>query len=387
MNQAVSHLFLSAIELEPTERCRYLAEAVVPEAVRALAARLVAAHERAGDFLERTVEAGFELLSSRTGQRLGPYQLTERLAEGGMGEVYRASYSGDSKCPVVIKLLKKSLVRARERETMFEREGRLLNQLRHPNIVSLHHRGTAEDGSTYLAMAYVPGTTLTAYARKKGLDLRQKLGLFRALCRPVNHCHAHGVIHCDLKPENILVDESGAVTLIDFGIAQEIGATTGERVPFTLPYASPEQIKGGQLSVATDIHALGIMLYQLICDELPCPSRAQIAQRTALLEHRPDLDPQQLKKLPSLLARVISLCIKPDPAARFASVSNLLQALALVEAQLRPAAKSKVNQGLQAASTQGRVRRAPARSAIQRPWQSSQAPQRGGAGAALPARL
>lgn len=387
MNQAVSQLFFTAIELDPTERCRYLAEALVPDTVRALAARLVAAHERAGDFLERTVEAGFAMLSSRVGQKVGPYRLTELLAEGGMGEVYRASYSEGNQRPIVVKLLKKSLVRAREREAMFEREGQLLNRLRHPDIVSLCHRGTAEDGSAYLAMAYVAGTTLTEYARKKALDLRQKLALFRAVCRPVNHCHGQGVIHCDLKPENILVDDSGAVTLIDFGVARELTETKRERVPYTQPYASPEQVRSEQLSVATDIHALGVMLYQLVCEELPSSDHNQIADCSAALNKGFDLNAKKLQALPPMLARLIRHCVEAEPSARFASVSSLLHELAQVEAQLRPATKRTVVQRIQTNSPRTHVIRKPALGSMQKLWPISQAPHRGGAGATLPARL
>ncbi len=341
MNQAVSQLFFSAIELAPAERRRHLAEAPVPESVRALAARLVAAHENAGDFLESTVQAGFELLSSRVGQHLGAYRLTELLAEGGMGEVYRASYADASQRPVVVKLPKKTLVRAREREVLFEREGQLLNMLRHPNIVALYHRGTTAQEATYLVMEYVAGANLMAYAKSRNLTLAQKLQLFRSLCQPISFCHGRGVIHCDLKPENILVDETGTVKLIDFGVAHRLDeALEVERHPYTLPYASPEQVKGGELSAATDIHALGVLLYQLLVEELPFKGQCQMSRRAALLKGQPTLAARQLNSLPAPLARLIRRCVAVDPSARFANVPALLNELALVEHQLQASARA-----------------------------------------------
>ncbi len=204
----------------------------------------------------------------------GPYRLTDLIGEGGMGVVYRA-VRDDLSSVAAIKVLRDAWLSPARRER-FLAEQRTLAQLHHPSIAHLFDAGTLADGMPWIAMEYVEGEALDDYCRQRGLPLRDRLTLVRAVCEAVLHAHQHLVIHRDLKPSNILVRSDGTVKLLDFGIAKQLdqgGATadvtrTGLRL-MTPAYAAPEQVRGEPVGVRTDIYSLGVLLYELVAGELP----------------------------------------------------------------------------------------------------------------------
>ena len=174
-----------------------------------------------------------------------------------------------------LKLLRDAWI-SPSRRARFLTEQRTLAQLDHPGIAQLHDAGTLTDGTPWFAMEYVEGVALTEHCRAQGSGLAERLRLFRAVCEAVQHAHRHAVIHRDLKPSNILVKADGAVKLLDFGIAKQLETTgpgtdptrTGLRL-MTPAYAAPEQVTGGRLGVATDVYALGVLLFELLSGRLP----------------------------------------------------------------------------------------------------------------------
>jgi eukaryotic-like serine/threonine-protein kinase len=224
--------------------------------------RLLAAHEAAGEFLEKP-----PLRSGEPDPRhVGRYEIVRKLGEGGMGRVYFAEPG-----PVAIKTIRRDLD-AELVVRRFARERDLLRRLVHPNISRLIEAGTTEDGTFYLVLAYVEGMQLDEYCERHALAIPDRLQLFQQLCRAVAFAHERLVVHRDLKPANILVTTGGTPVVLDFGLAKltrtnleaALDSTrTGHRL-LTPEYASPEHVRGLRITSAADVYALGLILYELL---------------------------------------------------------------------------------------------------------------------------
>jgi len=276
----VEALFPEVLALTGAARAQFLERNCKNQPqVRAEIESLLAAAESGTDFFEHSVVVITPSLTETTlaaGSRLGPWRVLEPLGRGGMGEVYRAERAdGTFAMQVAVKLLKRGLdsdAIARR----FRRERRILAQLSHPNIAHLLDAGVADDGRPYLVMEYVRGESITAYCESGRVLLPEILRLMCAICDAVDEAHRHLVVHRDLKPSNVLVTAEGQIKLLDFGIAKLLieddeDATGGTRdmVPLSPSYAAPEQILHGVISTATDVYALGVLLYLLLTGRLP----------------------------------------------------------------------------------------------------------------------
>jgi tetratricopeptide (TPR) repeat protein len=210
------------------------------------------------------------------GGRIGPYLLVELAGQGGMGTVYRAVREDDYRQQVALKVVKREI----ETESLLERfrqERQVLALLNHPNIARILDGGTTPDGRPYLVMEWVQGSPITDYCASRGLPLKERLGFFQSVCHAVAHAHANLVVHRDLKPSNILIADDGVPKLLDFGIAKILTPETNADFTATLPgtraltpdYASPEQVRGDPITIATDIYSLGAVLYELLSGARP----------------------------------------------------------------------------------------------------------------------
>ena len=213
------------------------------------------------------------------GQVIGSYTLDRLLGEGGMGSVWLAHRSdGLYESRVAIKLLNPALLGPGGIER-FRREGRALGRLADPNIARLIDAGVTGAGQPYLVLEYIEGEKITAWCDAHTLDAQARVRLFLSVLAAVTHAHAKLILHRDLKPSNILVTLEGQVKLVDFGIAKLLDDGAGDAAPpgltqvaghaFTPDYAAPEQIQGGEVSVATDVYALGVLLYVLLTGRHP----------------------------------------------------------------------------------------------------------------------
>ncbi len=201
------------------------------------------------------------------GRRIGHWTLLEEIGRGGMSVVYKARRSeADFEQLAAVKLLSLAALGS-EGSARFEQERRLLARLRHPHIAALIDGGFADDGTPFLAMTLVEGETLKHYCEHRQLDWRQCARLLIQICDAVAHAHRNLMVHRDLKPANIMVTAQGVPVLLDFGIAKLLDDThhdtrTGMRA-MTPGYAAPEQMQGGQITTATDVYALGVILRTL----------------------------------------------------------------------------------------------------------------------------
>ncbi len=287
----VETLFAEALA-RPVEARRAFAEAQAEEAaVRAELLALVAAAEATGGFLESPVSVvgppAFEE-SLPAGTVLGPWRVGDRIGVGGMGEVYSAQRAdGAYESEVAVKVLKRGLdtdaVMGR-----FLRERRVLAQLVHPNIARLLDAGATQDGRPYLVMERVRGQPITDACRARGSSVVEVLRLMGTVCDAVHEAHRNLVVHRDLKPSNVLVSEDGAVKLLDFGIAKLLADPAADDTQhtglaaLTPAYAAPEQLLGQEVTTATDVYALGIVLYQLLTGALPHRRQNMAAAMAAL---------------------------------------------------------------------------------------------------------
>ena len=279
----IQSLFHEALSLPEEERAAFL-ERLTEEDPLVLAnlRGMLAVDAGEASVMDRGLAAAAGSVLEGTAPRIaqfGPYRTESILGRGGMGVVYRAMRR-DPDARVAIKVLRDPFL-SPARQERFQREQQILTRLNHPAIARLYEANTLEDGTPYFVMELVEGTTLVDHCRATGADLYERLDLFRQVCRGVLEAHRHAVIHRDLKPSNIMVTREEAsgtarIKLLDFGIAKELRdptthmtQTEAELRLMTPAYASPEQIRGEQIGVATDVYSLGVVLYELLTGRMP----------------------------------------------------------------------------------------------------------------------
>ncbi|HEV8376569.1 MAG TPA: serine/threonine-protein kinase, partial [Candidatus Polarisedimenticolia bacterium] len=284
----ISAILDQALEFPAGERSRFLDKecAQDPDLKREILA-LLATSEKSPGLLEASFEgwagtllreiAGEDSDAETMGIAVGPYRTLGEVGRGGMGVVLLAERAdGQFQHRVALKLIKKGLD-SEEILSRFLRERQILARLQHPHIARLLDGGLSADGRPYFAMEYVEGEPLTSFCDRRGMGIEQRLGLFLDACSAVQHAHRSLVVHRDLKPSNILVTTEGEVKLLDFGIARLLSAEGGGDATLTQPgprpmtpeYAAPEQVRGEPATTATDVYALGLVLYELLVGRRP----------------------------------------------------------------------------------------------------------------------
>jgi len=285
------------------------------------------------------------------GELFGNYRLIERIARGGMGDVYRAERAdGAYQAQVAVKLLRAS-IDTEALTARFRREREILARLKHPNIARLLGGGSGPGGIPFLVMEWVDGVALTEYLQHRQPDLPGRIVLFATVCEAVAYAHRNLVLHRDLKPGNVLVDREGQVKLVDFGIGKLLGEdddadsalTRQGAVPMTPAYASPEQLLGESVTTASDVYSLGVMLYEVLTGQRPfardtdTPAGLAEAVRTEILT-RPSQAlaraaaadsamRRQARRLQGDLDTIVAVALRCEPDRRYPSVDALLQDL------------------------------------------------------------
>ncbi|HEX7078296.1 MAG TPA: tetratricopeptide repeat protein [Candidatus Eisenbacteria bacterium] len=288
-------------------------------------------------------------VSELLGRALGPWRLVEAIGRGGMGAVYRAErVGGDFAQQVAVKVLRPGLA-AGDLLARFRRERQILARLEHPHIARFVDGGMTEDGLWWFALEYVSGAPITDACERRALDLDATLALFLQACDAVQFAHRNLVVHRDLKPSNILVSDEGEVKLLDFGIAKllEPGATADERTllgaaAMTPQYAAPEQVRGEAPTTATDVYAVGLVLYELLTGERAYGRKIKTLEeaRRAVLEEEPEAPSARVRRagpgtrraawarrLRGDLDAITLTALRKEPERRFASVEAMTEDL------------------------------------------------------------
>jgi len=340
-------LLKQALELDQPEREAWLARLQREQPAQAAEVAALLAKEAgldAAGFL-RTRAGEDAPGEGLNGRRLGAYTLERPLGKGGMGTVWLGRRSdGRYEGQAAVKLLNLALLDPVGSER-FRREGTLLARLSHPNIARLLDAGVTDGGQPFLVLEYVEGTRIDRYCDDRRLSPEARLRLFLNVLAAVSHAHANLIVHRDLKPSNILVTPDGTVKLLDFGIAKllqegqgEAEAPTltgvGERV-LTPEYAAPEQIRGEAVTIATDVHTLGVLLYVLLAGRHPTGDAGRVAAE--YLRDTLDTEPPRLsaavtaRRLRRLYAgdldNILAKALRKRPEERYATVDALAEDL------------------------------------------------------------
>jgi eukaryotic-like serine/threonine-protein kinase len=284
----LSALMDEALALPSSEREAFCAALDTTHSEHAEMIReLLRAHAQAeaSGFLEGTISpeavlqsgdpnALAEVQPKRAGLVLGPYRLIRKLGEGGMSSVWLAERDhGSFTRQVALKCLPAYFGNAQFRERLLK-EAMILGGLSHPGIAQLFDAGLSSSGEPFMALELIDGEPITEYCDRLKLDLKARVRLVAEACEAVAYLHRHSVVHRDIKPSNVFVDKTGRVKLLDFGIAKILDeasseATLASSLAFTPEYAAPEQMTGGHITTATDIYALGVLLYRLLTGTRP----------------------------------------------------------------------------------------------------------------------
>jgi len=276
----------------------------------------------------------------RIGERMGAYAVVKELGRGGMGAVYLAERAdGQFEKRVAIKVLKRG-TDTDEVLRRFRIERQILARLDHPNIARLLDAGTTDDGLPYFIMDYIVGAPVTRFAVAQKLSTHQRLELFLKICAAVEFAHRNLVVHRDIKPSNILANAESEPKLLDFGIAKLLAKdedaaqlTSEAQQRFTPVCASPEQAKGGAITVATDIYSLGALLYELLSDQKPHrfsntnPTREELAlvvgEQVPAAPSTVASDAQTARLLRGDLDAIVLFAMQKEPGMRYATVADL----------------------------------------------------------------
>ena len=359
----LSKLLDEALDLQPVEREKWISRLDLNQPALAPSVRkLLAAHasSETADVLAQLPplnarsESATRVSGLAAGDRIGPYRLKREIGAGGMANVWLAERAdGAFSRDVALKIPLVNRLR-RDLAQRFARERDILARLEHPHIARLYDAGVSEDGLPYLAMEYVDGQPITEYCDAHKLDIATRLRLFAQVLDAVQFAHASLIIHRDLKPSNILVTVGGDVRLLDFGIAKlladddtalETQLTQLSGRALTPDYASPEQIKGEPLTIATDVYSLGVVLYELLVGSRPYRLRVQSAAQLeqAILDAEPQSpsnaatsesaevrstsQPALARALAGDLDTIVSKTLAKIPAERYSTVAEFAQDL------------------------------------------------------------
>ncbi len=341
--QRIDEVFQQAADLPAGERAAFLdAETAGDEDLRKQVEAML--EGLTGNIIAPAIEEAIKefkgpgvLPDSFSGQRMGGYQLFECIGKGGMGAVYRARREEFDQ-QVAVKIVHPGIAGGRL-ANRFLAERRILSSLEHPYIARLIDGGSFE-GLPYLVMEFAEGVPVHHFCRDGKLDVRGKLELFRKICAAVQHAHQKLVVHADLKPSNILVLKDGTPKLLDFGVAKLLDPVLGDSGPLTdtgwrpmtPEYASPEQIRGEQITVASDVYSLGIILFLLLTGERPYELKNHSALElekvvgtspVALPSTKVKEDTRLRRVLQGDLDNILMMALRKEPERRYQSVERL----------------------------------------------------------------
>ena len=365
----IEDLFHSTLECAPAQRASFLDSACASDAgLREEVESLLASYEK-GTFAEpRAFADALKLLEenearSMEGQPIGPYKVIRKIGQGGMGAVYLASRDDQAfRKEVAIKVIK----RGQDTEEVIHRfrsERQILASLDHPNITRLLDGGTTPEGLPYFVMEYIQGQPIDQYCDGQRLAVADRLKLFQSVCAAVQYAHQNLVIHRDIKAGNILMTPQGVPRLLDFGIAKIVASGSSNADPtmtlvrrLTPESASPEQVRGGAITTASDVYSLGVLLYKLLTGHSPyrlAGRRPEEIER-AICEQHPEkpsvaigragqaaagdaitsqavsasrqTTPEKLRRsLEGDLDNIVLMALRKEPDRRYSSVEQLSQ--------------------------------------------------------------
>jgi hypothetical protein len=267
-----------------------------------------------------------KVIEKRQSRFISHYKLIDVLGMGGMGKVYKA-IDVNSKTVVAVKVINPEILKSDENKKRITDEGRILTSLNHPNIVRVFEIGETEE-TGYVAMEYLPGGTLYEYIKNNSpLPFETIKEYLLQICSGLEEIHSKNIIHRDLKSSNIMIDKNGIIRIMDFGLSKSpliatmtsLGTALG-----TLGYVAPEQITNSNVDNRTDIFSLGVILYELITNDLPFKGENEIAMIHSIFNSNP-LNPCELNPhIPNFVGEIVLKCIDKNSENRYSSVTGII---------------------------------------------------------------
>jgi serine/threonine protein kinase len=346
--QQVEALLQETLDRPERERAAFLNDRCAgDENLKNVTALLVKAHDEAGEFIEQPAVAQdaqilvADLAQRNLGREIGPYKITERLGEGGMGEVYLAHDQRLNR-HVALKILPAYFVVDDRRLHRFQTEARAVSALNHPNILTIYDVGQSA-GLHFIATEFIAGHTVSELIAGQELNLKEVFAIAVQFLRALSAAHAAGIVHRDIKPENIMRRSDGIVKILDFGIAKLIEQTSPAPAEKTLTtsraqteigvvmgttgYMSPEQARGLPVDGRTDIWSSGVVLYEMLTNRLPFTGATRMDKIVSILEREPALLFSIDDELPPVLRetkQIVNKALRKDAAERYQSADQLL---------------------------------------------------------------
>lgn len=346
--EKLKEIFHAAVALAPRERSAFLDQACGENVtLRSAAESLLQSHEETSNFVDAPAyHAVAEMLVGdgdlRLGQLIAQYRITSLIGMGGMGKVYLAEDTR-LKRNVALKVLPMGTARDEVARKRLIREAQSAAALDHPNICAIHEVGEAE-GTTYIAMQYVAGETLDVLLTRRQLTCDESLAFAAQMADALAEAHSRNVIHRDIKPANLMVTTRGQIKILDFGLAKILTdrgmldteaetqslVTEAGTIVGTVPYMSPEQVKGEQLDVRSDIFSFGAVVYEMFSGKQPFQAKTAAEIISAILTKQPVSLASYSIVLPPGLDELLRKCLEKDRGQRYKTMREVAMGLETV---------------------------------------------------------
>jgi len=335
-------LFNAALACSPVSRGAFLRHNEQDELVREEVRRLLAEHTEQPTSVSPAPAENNKSLEAETGRRLrsgellaGRFRIAGFLAAGGMGEVYQAEDLHLDRT-VALKFLSMQVAQDRLSLDRLRSEAKAASRLNHPNICTVYDFWE-DEGRAFIAMELLEGETLSARLRRGPLSAREVIGIALPMANALAIAHRKGIVHRDLKPGNVMLTENG-IKLLDFGLAKRKGPTISEtetasvltnvgQIAGTLPYMSPEQLKGEEVDARCDIFAFGAVLYEMLSGHRAFERKSSSETISAVIEGEPRPLKEIAKDVPPVLEEVVGRCLRKEAEQRYGSMAEIERAL------------------------------------------------------------
>jgi len=331
--QQVKEIFNAALEVAPDKRAAFLSEAGAgDDDVRRDVEILL--HSFESDFLEEPVvgKIADRIAENQlaVGQIVGHYEIRKKLGSGGMGVVYLAEDTRLHR-PVAIKFLLSDSTFNKQAEKRLLREAQAVAALDHPNICAVHEVGESE-GRSFIVMQYVDGETLDERIKREPLLIGESLAIAVHIADALTEAHSRGIIHRDIKPSNVIINSRGQVKVLDFSLAKKVFIENGDMaqsllsqagiIAGTIAYMSPEQARGQEIDVRSDIWSLGVVLYEMLTGFLPFAGETKSDIIAAILQNNPVPLKTYLQNLPAEAERIVGKALQKNRDERYQTAED-----------------------------------------------------------------